>query len=149
MRPTPTPVAQSLSLAFRLKPIRSVQSQADSGVPTFKATAKPNKTIMFSVACSGTENSKSSALPFDCVSDGGCLGNPGYPDLVGKFDEKIRETPIVENPKTMTIITLSQVRFVEIRKQISRDRGSKHPKSKFLSLQFGAQPDGEVRNADR
>jgi hypothetical protein len=41
---------------------RSVQSQADSGVPTFKATAKPNKTIMFSVPCSGTENWKSSAL---------------------------------------------------------------------------------------
>jgi hypothetical protein len=27
------------------------------------------------------------------------LGIPGYPDLVGKFDEKIRETPIVAHPK--------------------------------------------------
>jgi hypothetical protein len=43
------------------------------------------------------------------------LGNPGYPDLVGKFDEKIRETPVVEHLEAMTIITVSQVRFTEIR----------------------------------
>jgi len=53
---------------------------------------------------------------FDCVRGGGLSWEIWDADLVGKFDEKIRENPDCRASEPMTILTVSQVRFVDIRK---------------------------------
>jgi hypothetical protein len=42
MRPTPTAVAQSLSLAFRLKPIRSIQSYVEISLFPLDESGSPS-----------------------------------------------------------------------------------------------------------